>query len=337
MAIGNVPTGLARSGDHVFVTDRASDDLKVIDISDPANLAVVASLALGDLPADVAISGNYAYVLDNDRLKIIQLFCPNMVTMDPVTGELTSQAITESDPQVGANTTDRVPKWDGSALVSGTIADVAGKVGIGTTAPVSKLDVEGGLAVGAAYSGTSAAPANGAIIEGNVGIGTTAPEHKLDVNGIVRIKDHLTFNSANGVVNWGPSGTLHFRTLNAVGNNTGFNDRMAITASGNVGIGVVTPDEKLVVEGGRIKTSVGYTCKAGINGGYGNAFNFFWTGASLQGVDRQRERGHRAIHLRPQAEGAHQPHHHQRHRPREAVETRDLQLPEDRRQHVHRG
>lgn len=117
---------------------------------------------------------------------------------------------------------------------------------------------------------------------GSVGIGTSTPEHKLDVNGIVRIKDHLTFNSANGVVNWGPSGTLHFRTLNEVGNNTDFNDRMAITASGNVGIGVVTPDEKLVVEGGRIKTSVGYTCKAGINGGYGNAFNFFWTGASLQ-------------------------------------------------------
>jgi len=45
------------------------------------------------------------------------------------------------------------------------------------------LDVEGGLAVGATYSGTTAAPANGAIIEGNVGIGTTAtPSQKLYVS-----------------------------------------------------------------------------------------------------------------------------------------------------------
>jgi len=45
------------------------------------------------------------------------------------------------------------------------------------------LDVEGGLAVGATYSGTTAAPANGAIIEGNVGIGTTAtPSQKLRVS-----------------------------------------------------------------------------------------------------------------------------------------------------------
>jgi len=59
----------------------------------------------------------------------------------------------------------------------------AGNVGIGTTTPVNKLDVEGGLAVGATYSGTNSAPANGLLVEGNVGIGTTAPVNKLDVEG----------------------------------------------------------------------------------------------------------------------------------------------------------
>jgi hypothetical protein len=50
-----------------------------------------------------------------------------------------------------------------------------GKVGIGTTAPANRLDVEGGAAIGATYSGTSAAPANGLIVEGKVGIGTATP------------------------------------------------------------------------------------------------------------------------------------------------------------------
>lgn len=52
----------------------------------------------------------------------------------------------ESDPQISANTTNFVPKWDGSALVSGTIFD-NGNVGIGTTSPRQKLDVNGGIAV----------------------------------------------------------------------------------------------------------------------------------------------------------------------------------------------
>lgn len=61
-------------------------------------------------------------------------------------------------------------------------------VGIGTAAPASKLDVNGGLAVGTGYSGVSPAPANGAIIQGNVGIGTATPGHRLHVVGDVRIE-----------------------------------------------------------------------------------------------------------------------------------------------------
>jgi hypothetical protein len=47
-------------------------------------------------------------------------------------------------------------------------------IGLGTVAPLSGLDLVGGLAVGS-YAGTVAAPSNGAIISGAVGIMTSAP------------------------------------------------------------------------------------------------------------------------------------------------------------------
>jgi endosialidase-like protein len=71
-----------------------------------------------------------------------------------------------------------------------------GKVGIGTTTPQNKLDVEGTLAVGASYSGTDTAPSNGMIIEGDVGIGTNDPWSKLHVKGEILVD---TPSSGNGV------------------------------------------------------------------------------------------------------------------------------------------
>jgi|GEM_PF-1660231 len=57
-----------------------------------------------------------------------------------------------------------------------------GNLGIGTTSPANRLDVEGSVAIGAAYSGSTTAPANGAIIQGNVGIGTNGPAYQLELS-----------------------------------------------------------------------------------------------------------------------------------------------------------
>ena len=58
-----------------------------------------------------------------------------------------------------------------------------GSVGIGTTSPVSRLDVNGGISAGS-YAGINAAPTNGMIISGNVGIGTYTPAAQLQVTGV---------------------------------------------------------------------------------------------------------------------------------------------------------
>lgn len=59
---------------------------------------------------------------------------------------------------------------------------IMGNTGIGVLNPVNRLDVEGAAVIGATYSGTNTAPTNGLLVAGNVGIGTTAPNSKLHVN-----------------------------------------------------------------------------------------------------------------------------------------------------------
>ncbi|MBI5664777.1 MAG: hypothetical protein HZC49_06790 [Nitrospirae bacterium] len=46
----------------------------------------------------------------------------------------------ETDPEVGSNTTNYVPRWNGSALVTGSIFD-NGNIGLGTAAPQMKLHI----------------------------------------------------------------------------------------------------------------------------------------------------------------------------------------------------
>lgn len=84
----------------------------------------------------------------------------------------------------GGNNADYIIKKGNNTTPQFVIQRASGNIGVGTPAPKSKLDIEGGLAVGTTYSGTTEAPTNGAIIEGNVGIGTNNPDGSaaLEVN-----------------------------------------------------------------------------------------------------------------------------------------------------------
>jgi hypothetical protein len=116
-----------------------------------------------------------------------------------------------------------------------------GNVGIGTNTPQNKLDVEGAVAIGATFSGTSAAPTNGLIVEGNVGIGTAIPAVALDISpplsGLVGTAVlHLYASEISDLFD----GILHIRS----GGNI-----VSFDGSDKVGIGTINPSEALTVCG----------------------------------------------------------------------------------------
>jgi hypothetical protein len=94
---------------------------------------------------------------------------------------------------------------------------------------------------------------------GNVGINTTTPTQKLDVNGVSRFRDTLNIDNNKGLVFSYSGGTTGFSILNSSSNqfqinnaNYGYNlitipDSASSTAA--VGIGTTSPTAKLQVKG----------------------------------------------------------------------------------------
>lgn len=113
-----------------------------------------------------------------------------------------------------------------------------GNVGIGTTSPNSKLEVNGDFNVGGQ-----------AIIEADLNIETTNGTPKIYSRfGQLNLKKNIAFTM------YGDDNTDRFSFMTDYGNSGTYSERLVIMAqSGNVGIGVVSPDSKLVVDG-RVKS-----------------------------------------------------------------------------------
>ena len=83
LAIGSNPESISVLGNYAYVVDWGSDDLKVIDISDPTAPSVTGSLAIGGSPSSIFVLGSYAYVVDqnSDDLKVIDISDPTTPTL----------------------------------------------------------------------------------------------------------------------------------------------------------------------------------------------------------------------------------------------------------------
>ncbi len=123
--------------------------------------------------------------------------------------------------------------------------DSNGNVGVGQNAPVSLLDINGGITIGS-YSGTNTAPSNGLIVSGNVGFGTVTPGVVLDVNGDIRsvgTNKHI-FGSDNKAYIQASAATAGDLIIN-----TNSVEAMRVTNLGNIGVGTITPQTKLSIIG----------------------------------------------------------------------------------------
>jgi len=198
-------------------------------------------------------------------------------------------------------------KLDGTNLSTVmTIRGNNGNVGIGTTSPSQKLEVNGnigipytGYLISTTDVGNSIQLHNGsgvmnfytngsirlsiAYSTGNVGIGTSSPGYKLDVVGNTRLTDsaaQLIINNATySEISYGTGNYFRASGSSAVINGpniqllTGGSERLRVDGTGNVGIGTTNPGEKLSVNGTFSSNSL-WTVSAAISfwGGYPTAY-----------------------------------------------------------------
>jgi len=211
-----------------------------------------------------------------------QLHLSNALGSQLIYGSVAVRALAASVKLVATSEEISLVNNNGSLWLTG-----AGNVGIATSSPAHKLDINGNVNISAGnplrwgsgnaeivdssynllfkvYDGTSSVQERLRITSaGNVGIGTTTPNEKLEVGGNISIR---TASGTYGSLRFGTTNASYLDTWAGIDSDwesTGVNvgnlrfytaygtrsEKMRITSGGNVGIGTTTPASKLDVNG----------------------------------------------------------------------------------------
>lgn len=115
---------------------------------------------------------------------------------------------TESDPQVGSNTTGYIPRWNGSALISGNLYSSGSFLGLNTTTPIGA----------AQFVVTDSAGGFGGISVNSVAVSGGLPFYGYSINGVTSCWTYYKQSNSD------------FTIYNS-------GDRMAVEIDGDVRIG----------------------------------------------------------------------------------------------------
>ena len=229
---GTTPHGITVSGHYAFVNDSYRSKVYAFDISNPSSVTEAAEVAVGgggNLYA-IDVSGNYAYVVksNDNALGVVDI----------------SQLYSKSVLSVNSS--------DGSSILE---AFSGGNVGIGTSAPIAKLDVNGD-----------------SILQGsnrylNFGNLTSDSGYGFrDNGGVMEFKnlvgDWTAFGAGGGSAS-GTAGQIPYYA--ADGSTLTPTSALFIASNGYIGIGTTTfgSGEKLLVLGGVGVTNGDLTVKNG--------------------------------------------------------------------------
>ena len=226
--------------------------------------------------AKLNVTGNYGDVIK--AVSGSQSIATSFVA--PTTGSGLNNIISTAG-EFNIGTSDAQPFSLATSSISRVSILSGGNVGIGTTSPVSKLEVNGGADAIATVTGTTTAArldiktnsyhrflqtieSDGRFRlynqttsteqltvtnAGNVGIGTTSPNNKLDVNGGARVNGILTLNRGSIAGLKFSRGSDFYLGIDNSGNLNFLNDSASSLGvwknDGNVGIGTTSPSYKL--------------------------------------------------------------------------------------------